>query len=405
MKKLNKQNDSIRKGIAMKDLSRKIQGIKAAKVRQMYELSQGLDDVVSFVIGEPEFDTPKNIIDAAKKAMDNGETHYTPNAGILPLRVAVSKHFLEFDKVSYNPEDEIFITVGGMQGLSLSLLILTNPGDEVIVSDPCYTNYFGMIEMNNAVPVTVPVFEEEGFHFTEERLRKAITPKTKAIILNSPSNPTGAVASRDTMEMIARLAIEYDIYVIFDEVYKYLTYDEPFFNIARISGMKDRTIIIDSVSKSFAMTGWRVGYCLAPKPIVAQMQKIQEFMLSCVNTPAQYAAIEALTGPTDAYTSMNEQYKERRSIMVERINQIDKISCLMPKGAFYVFMNIKETGLTSDEFALKLLHEQHVVVSPGDCFGTMGEGYVRLSYASSVDNIHKGFDRISRFIQNLTAKV
>lgn len=388
----------------MKELSSIIQEIKAAKVRQMYELSQGLEDVVSFVIGEPEFDTPKNIIDAAKSAMDNGETHYTPNAGILPLREAVSRHFEDFDKVSYDPADEVFITVGGMQGLSLSLLILTNPGDEVIVSDPCYTNYFGMIEMNNAVPVTVPVYEEEGFNFTEERLKKAITSKTKAIILNSPSNPTGAVAGKDTMEMIARVAIENDLYVIFDEVYKYLTYDEPFYNIARISGMKERTIIIDSVSKSYAMTGWRVGYCLAPKSIISQMQKIQEFMLSCVNTPAQFAAIEALTGPADAYAYMNEQYKERRGIMVERINQIDRISCVMPKGAFYVFMNIKETGLTSDEFAIRLLNEQRVVVSPGDCFGSMGEGYVRLSYASSVDNIEKGFDRINRFIQNLIAE-
>ncbi|MCE4050754.1 MULTISPECIES: pyridoxal phosphate-dependent aminotransferase [Bacillaceae] len=385
----------------MKELSTKVQGIKAAKVRQMYELSQGLEDVVSFVIGEPEFDTPKNIIDAAKSAMDNGETHYTPNSGLLPLREAVSKHFENFDKVSYDPANEIFITVGGMQGLSLSLFILTNPGDEVIVSDPCYTNYFGMIEMNNAVPVTVPVYEEEGFNFTEERLREAISAKTKAIILNSPSNPTGAVAGKETMEMIARVAIEHDLYVIFDEVYKYLTYDEPFFNIARISGMRERTIIIDSVSKSYAMTGWRVGYCLAPKPIIAQMQKIQEFMLSCVNTPAQFAAIEALTGPTEAYAYMNEQYKERRSIMVGRINKIDKISCVMPKGAFYVFMNIKETGLTSDEFAIRLLNEQRVVVSPGDCFGSMGEGYVRLSYASSVENIHKGFDRIDRFVQDL----
>lgn len=385
----------------MKELSTKVQGIKAAKVRQMYELSQGLEDVVSFVIGEPEFDTPKNIIDAAKSAMDNGETHYTPNSGLLPLREAVSKHFENFDKVSYDPANEIFITVGGMQGLSLSLFILTNPGDEVIVSDPCYTNYLGMIEMNNAVPVTVPVYEEEGFNFTEERLREAISAKTKAIILNSPSNPTGAVAGKETMEMIARVAIEHDLYVIFDEVYKYLTYDEPFFNIARISGMRERTIIIDSVSKSYAMTGWRVGYCLAPKPIIAQMQKIQEFMLSCVNTPAQFAAIEALTGPTEAYAYMNEQYKERRSIMVGRINKIDKISCVMPKGAFYVFMNIKETGLTSDEFAIRLLNEQRVVVSPGDCFGSMGEGYVRLSYASSVENIHKGFDRIDRFVQDL----
>lgn len=385
----------------MKELSTKVQGIKAAKVRQMYELSQGLEDVVSFVIGEPEFDTPKNIIDAAKSAMDNGETHYTPNSGLLPLREAVSKHFKNFDKVSYDPANEIFITVGGMQGLSLSLFILTNPGDEVIVSDPCYTNYFGMIEMNNAVPVTVPVYEEEGFNFTEERLREAISAKTKAIILNSPSNPTGAVAGKEIMEMIARVAIEHDLYVIFDEVYKYLTYDEPFFNIARISGIRERTIIIDSVSKSYAMTGWRVGYCLAPSPIIAQMQKIQEFMLSCVNTTAQFAAIEALTGPTEAYAYMNEQYKERRSIMVGRINKIDKISCVMPKGAFYVFMNIKETGLTSDEFAIRLLNEQRVVVSPGDCFGSMGEGYVRLSYASSVENIYKGFDRIDRFVQDL----
>ncbi|BCG61132.1 pyridoxal phosphate-dependent aminotransferase [Paenibacillus sp. URB8-2] len=389
----------------MKELSSKIANIEPAKIRKMYDMAQGLDNVISFVIGEPEFDTPQHIIDAAKKAMDHGHTHYTPNSGILPLREAVSTHFKDFDKVSYNPLDEIMITVGGMQGLYLSLLVLTNPGDEVIVSDPCYTNYYGMIEMNHAIPVTVPVYEEEGFNFTEKGLREALTPRSKAILLNTPSNPTGAVADRETIEMIARIAIENDLYVIFDEVYKYLTYDEEaFFNIARIPGMKERTIIVDSVSKSYAMTGWRVGFCLGPEHVISQMQKIQEFMLSCVNTPAQYAAIEALTGPQDALTYMNEQYKQRRKIMVDRINSIDTLSCLMPKGAFYIFMNIKETGLTSEEFAIELLKDQHVVLSPGDCFGAMGEGYVRLSYATSVENINEGFDRIEKFVKKLSER-
>lgn len=384
----------------MKELS-KVINLSPNKIRRMYDLAQGMENVISFVLGEPDFTTPQNIIDAAKRALDDGQTHYTPNAGILPLRQAISKHFREFDKVDYNPEDEILVTAGGMQGLFLTLMVLTNPGDEVLLSDPCYSNYYGMIKMNHSIPISVPVYEKDGFNFNEENLKNAITPKTKAILVNSPANPTGGVATCKNLEMIARVAIENDLFVIYDEVYKNLIYDDAqgFYNIARIPGMRERTVLVDSLSKSYAMTGWRVGFCLGPKEIISHMPKLQEFMVSCVNTVAQYAAIEAFNGPQDACKHMNAQYKVRRDTMVQRINNIEKLSCITPQGAFYVFMNIKETGLTSDEFALRLLQERHVVVAPGDGFGSMGEGYVRLSYATSVENINEGFDRIEKFVR------
>lgn len=386
----------------MKEISSKVLAVEEVNIRKMFDLAQGIDDVVSLVIGEPDFTTPKNIIDAAKKSLDEGHTHYTPNLGIEGLRNAVSQHFKQFDQVDYDPKNEILVTAGGMQGIYLSLLVLTNPGDEVIISDPCYANYYGMLKLNDNIPVPVPVYEEDGFNLTEENLRKAITPKTKVIIVNTPSNPTGAVSDYETLERIAKVAVEHDLYVIFDEVYKHLIYDDvEFFNIARFPGMRERTIIVDSVSKSHAMTGWRVGFCLAPSEIISQMSKSTEFIVSCVNTTSQYAAIEALEGPQDATKEMNEKYRERREIIVNGINRIDKLSCLKPKGAFYVFVNIKETGLTSEEFAMRILKEQRVVVAPGNGFGKMGEGYIRLSYATSIDNIHEGLSRIEKFVEIL----
>lgn len=379
--------------------------LQPTAIRKMFDLALGMDNVVSFAMGEPDFDTPKHIIEAAKKAMDAGQTHYNPNAGIMPLREAISQKMKEFDHIEYDPKSEIMVTVGGMEAIYLTLTVLLNPGDEVLVTDPCYANYDGEIKMNGGIPVYVPVYEKDEFNLTEENLRKAITPKTKAILFNSPTNPTGAVAPQSVQEMIARVAIENDLYVIYDEVYKYLIYDDtPFFNLASINGMRERTIVVDSFSKSYAMTGWRVGYAVGPAAVIGNMPKLQENFCSCVNTPAQWAAVEALKGPQDACNYMNQQYLERRNLICEGLNRIDGLSCNTPKGAFYVFLNVKGTGLTSEEFAIRLLKEEHVVVSPGSGFGEMGEGYVRLSYATSTENIREGVKRMGHFVKGLSNK-
>lgn len=385
----------------MKSLSTRTE-LQPTAMREMFDLAAQMDDVVSFALGEPDFDTPENIKEAMKKALDMGMTHYNANAGIIQLREAAAKKMKEFDGLDYDPNTEIQITVGGMEAIYLTFVTLLNPGDEVIVTDPCYTNYHGEIIMNGGVPVSVPVYEADGFNYTEEALRKAITDKTKVIVLNSPCNPTGGVATKEVQEMVARIAIEYDLYVLYDEVYKHLIYDGlEFFNIASIPGMKERTLIVDSVSKSYAMTGWRVGFLYGPAEIIGHMPKLQENLLSCVNTASQYAAIEALTGPQDACDYMNQQYYERRNMICEGINKIDKLSCNVPKGAFYVFMNIKKTGLSSHEFAIRLLKEAGVVVSPGSGFGKMGEGYVRIAYSNSKENIAEGLRRMEKFVRSL----
>lgn len=385
----------------MKKLSKATQ-LPQSGIRRMFDLAKGKEDVISFVLGEPDFDTPKSIVEEAKKALDEGKTHYTDNAGILPLREEISKSVKKYDRVAYNPENEILICTGAMQAIYLTMAVLLNPGDEVLISNPCYANYYGQVSMNYGVPVPVPVYEEDDFNFTYENLKKYVTPKTKAILLNSPNNPTGAVATRKVMEDVAKIAIENDLYVIYDAVYKHLLYDGiDYINIAELDGMRERTIYIDSFSKTYAMTGWRIGYLAGPKEIVSLMPKLQEFMPSCISTFTQYAAIEALRSGQSAIDSMNREYTSRRKLLLEKIESIDKISCRAPKGAFYAFINIKKTGLGSQEFAERLLEQQNVVVAPGVAFGDEGEGYIRISYATSTENIQEGMNRMKRFVDSL----
>ena len=351
-------------------------------IRRMYDLAKNKKDTVSFVLGEPDFVTPKHIIEAAKKKLDEGCTHYTDNAGILPLRQEISRALKQYDKVEYDPEDEIVVTVGGMMGMYMAILALVNPGDEILIADPSYTNYVGEIVMNRAVAVPVPVYEKDNFNFTYENLKSRVTDKTKAIILNSPCNPTGGVATRETMETVAKVALEYDLYVIYDAVYKHLIYnDTDYINIAVLDGMRERTIYVDSFSKTYAMTGWRLGYMAGPRNILSRLPKLQENMPSCLPEFVQYA--------------------ERRKLVLERINGIKGLSCTPPNGAFYAFVNIKETGMTSVEFCEKLLEKEGVVTAPGSAFGEQGEGYVRLSYATSMEQINRGMDRIQRFMESI----
>ena len=371
-------------------------------IRRIYERALGMDDVVFFSLGEPDFDTPPQVIEAAVASLRRGETHYTPNAGLPALRRAIAEDLRDYDGVSYDPDGEIAVTSGGMEALLLALLTVIEPGDEVILPDPSYTNYRDQILIAKGVPVYVPVREESGFQFDPADLERAVTPRTRAIMLNTPANPTGGVASRALLQEIAALAVRRDLYVLFDEVYKSLFYgEEPFFNIAAAPGMRERTLVIDSCSKTYAMTGWRVGWIAGPARVVGCIPKLQENVCSCVPAFVQHAAACALrTAGADA-ARMRDAYRRRRDVIVRGINAIPGLSARTPEGAFYLFVNIQETGLTSEAFAMRLLEEGRVALSPGSAFGPSGEGFVRISYASDEAVLRKGVARIAAFIARL----
>lgn len=364
----------------------------------MFDLAKGRNDVVSFVLGEPDFVTPKHIVDTAKRKLDEGKTHYTDNAGIRPLREAISDSLAAYDSVQYNPENEIQVTVGAMEAVYLAMLVLLNPGDEVLVADPAYTNYVGQISMNGGMAVTVPVFEENGFNFTEKALERSLSGRTKVILLNSPSNPTGGVAGAKTVEMISDFAMRHDLYVVCDAVYKHLTYDgEKYVNIASLPGMKERVVYVDSFSKTYAMTGWRLGYMAGPKEVISLVPKLQENVASCLPEFIQWGGVEALRNGEADIKAMNEEYEKRREKLMSMLSGTKNVSCSPPKGAFYAFVNIKKTGMKSVEFCEKLLEDQGVVTAPGSAFGETGEGFVRISYATSMENIIEGMKRIQKF--------
>ena len=385
----------------MHDLSR-IAHMEPSPIRRIYEKAITMDDIIFFSIGEPDFKTPDAVIETAVASMRAGETHYTSNAGIADLRAAVSENLLSYDRVSYDPDGEICVTSGGMEALLLSLLATIDPGDEVILADPSYTNYKDQILIAKGVPVFVSVREEDGFNFRPDDLRAAITEKTRVIMLNTPANPTGGVAGEPLLREIAKIAEEHDLIILFDEVYKYLFYgNEPFFSIARIPGMKERTLIIDSTSKTYAMTGWRCGWIAGPRRIVSNIPKIQENVCICVPAFVQRGAAYALRNCAEDVAAMNRQYRARRDAIYEGINAIPRLSAVLPNGAFYLFVNIQKTGLTSEEFAMRLLEEGHVALAPGSAFGPSGEGFVRISYATSLENIAEGLRRIRAFTESL----
>jgi aminotransferase len=383
-------------------LSSMAKSIEGSPIRKMFNMAATMDDVVSFALGEPDFTTADNIIKAACQALLRGETHYTPNAGILPLREAIAKRSKNKNGVALDPQKEIIVTGGGMEALMLCMMATIDAGDEVIFSNPYWANHPGQVRMCGGKPVFVKVYEDDGFVYNCENIKKAITPKTKAILINSPANPTGGVAGRDVLEGIAKIAQEHDLFVISDEVYQYFLYDDAeFVSMASIDGMKERTIIIDSFSKSYAMTGWRIGYAAGPEDVIQNMIKLQENVISCVHSATQYAAIEALEGPQDYLKFMINKYAQRRELMVNGINEIDGLSCKKPKGAFYVFANISQTGMSSEEFSIELLKKARVVVVPGSGFGDAGEGFVRISYATSEENIAEGLKRMKGFVETL----
>ena len=387
----------------MKELSKTMQAVPWSAIRKIFDMCIGVDDLVKFTVGEPDFATQPNVIEAAHQAMLRGETKYTSNRGVIELRRAISEAARKKKNVDIDPETEVIVTNGGMQALFMSMKALLNPGDEIIIGAPYFTNYLSQVLMCDAVPKFVQLREEDGFIMTVDALRAAITDKTKAVLLNSPSNPLGSVIDRESLEGLAQVIKENNLYVITDEVYQDYIYDDDvkFCSIASLEGMKERSIIVDSCSKAFAMTGWRVGYAAGPAHIIDLMVKQQEGMASCVNAPAQYAALEAITNTEQAVSDMIQTFRRRRDLFVEGINNIDGRSCVKPKGAFYLFVNIKKTGLTSDEFAVRLLREAKVGVIPGSGFGDEGEGYVRISYVVSEDDIREGLKRIEGFVRSL----
>ena len=384
----------------MSYISKKSQEIPGSMIRKMFAMQTGMTDVVSFALGEPDFTAPKHVLDAVIASLNRGETHYTPNAGIPALREAVSRSY-QARGLDYSPA-EVMVGAGAISLLCLACTAVLDIGDEVLLPNPGWANYKGLMMQVGAVPVPVDCREENGFMYDVADLRAAITPKTKAILVNSPSNPTGGVASAENLREISELAKEKDLVVITDEIYRELLWDdEPYTSIASFPGMKERTIVVDGFSKTYAMTGLRLAYCAAPEEVIAVMTKLVENVLSSVNESIQWGGVAALTESQDCVEEMKVQYRRRRKLIVDGLNAIPGISCLPPKGAFYAFANITGTGLSSWDFAIRLLQEKHVVTVPGTGFGEGGEGYVRLSYATSEEAIREGLKRIREFAENL----
>ena len=369
----------------------------ASGIRRMFNLAAQHPDAIKLTVGEPNFETPEYVKEAAKKAIDAGETHYTPNAGISALREAVAAKYQKYWD-GYTA-DHVIVTVGAMEGLMLSMMTLLNPGDEILVPDPCFPNYFGQATLVGAKAVPVPTYEEYEYRMQAADIEKAITPNTKAILLNSPCNPTGAVLTKEDILAIAEIVKKHDLWVLSDEPYDSIVYDgvEPF-SIAQVPEVRDKVMVLNSFSKSYAMTGWRVGYLLAPDPaFITKMAQLQEGVASCVSGFVQVAAAEALKR-TDCVDQMVADYTRRRDILIDGINAIPGFSCKKSAGSFYAFVNIKAFGKSSQEFAEELLENAGVVVVPGSAFGKMGEGYLRLVFANSDENLKEAVRRIAAYI-------
>ena len=383
----------------MRALSTMAEGIKPSLTRTLFNMAKAYDDVIDFTLGDPDVPTHQKIKDAGSKAIQDGKTRYSQNAGLLELRNVISDYYIRKEGFEYDPISEIMVTVGAMEGLYLALLSITNPGDEYIIPAPYYVNYGQMVHMCGGVPVIVDKPAEEPLTFRIEDIESAITPKTKAIIINTPSNPSGKIIPWNKIEKLAELAKKHDLYVISDEVYKCLIYGEnKFKSIVSIEGMRERTILTNSLSKEFCMTGWRIGYVMANKEIVANMTKLQENICACAPLPSQYAAIEALSSKEDYSANMKSIFSERRDALVSGINSIKGLSCTPPDATFYLMVDISKTGLKSFDFACKLLESVHVAVVPGVTYGQSCDNYVRIAFTKNVDVIKQGVERIATFM-------
>ena len=378
-------------------LSQKVLNLKSSGIRAFFDMANEIPDVISLGVGEPDFDTPWHIREAGIQALQSGKTFYTSNAGLQELRAAISSYTKRKTGLTYNPENQIIVTVGGSEAIDLALRALLNAGDEVIYLEPGFVSYYPCIKLADGVPVPIRLTEENRFRLKPEQLEAAVTPKSKVLILSYPNNPTGAVMEKEDLEALLPVIQKHDLIVISDEIYGELTYGVKHCSIAGLPGMGQRTIIINGFSKSFAMTGWRLGYALGNHEIIEQMVKIHQFAVMCAPTISQYAAIEAMEQGDGDIEAMRESYDQRRKFLYHELQRLG-LPCFEPQGAFYMFPNIREFGLSSGEFALKLLKEEKVAVVPGDSFGECGEGFVRISYAASLQNLKEAVNRIFRFL-------
>ncbi|AXN38573.1 aminotransferase [Peribacillus butanolivorans] len=380
-------------------VSRTIAELKPSGIRRFFDLAANLEGVVSLGVGEPDFVTSWAVREAAINSLEEGYTSYTANAGLFELRSEISKYMEKQFHVSYRPEDQIIVTVGASQALDITLRTILNPGEEVIVVEPCFVAYAPLVTMAGGIPVTVQTSKDDDFKLTPEQLEAAITPKTKAVLICSPNNPTGTQLEQAELVMLADIVKKHDLLVISDEIYAELAYDEVFTSFAAIDGMMERTIVINGFSKGFAMTGWRLGFVCAPKEISEAMLKLHQYAMMCAPTMAQHAALEALKHGMQDVEEMRRSYRRRRNYIVKSFNDIG-LDCHKPGGAFYAFPSIEKTGMTSMEFAERLLKEELVAVVPGDVFGESGEGHIRCSYASSMEHLQEALKRMERFMKN-----
>ncbi len=381
-------------------LSEKVAQIPPSGIRKFFDLLASLDDVISLGVGEPDFVTPWHIREAGIYSMEKGRTSYTSNYGLLDLRFELAGHLERSYGIDYDPRGELLITVGVSEAMDLALRAILNTGDEVIVPDPTYVSYVPCTVLAGGVPVPVPTRREDDFQLSASEVASRITPRTKAIVLAYPNNPTGAVMDREKLEEIARLAETHDLLVISDEIYDRLVYGTEHTCFATLPGMRDRTILLGGLSKAYAMTGWRVGYAAAPSEILEAMVKIHQYTIMCAPTAGQYAALEALRAGEGDVLEMVEEYDRRRKVIVAGLNEIG-LDCFEPRGAFYAFPSIRSTGLSSEEFAQRLLVDEKVAVVPGNAFGNCGEGHVRCCYATSLDSIERALERMGRFVERI----
>ncbi|OMF35964.1 aromatic amino acid aminotransferase [Paenibacillus sp. FSL H8-0548] len=381
-------------------LSPLVRGIKPSGIRRFFDLVSTRKDVITLGVGEPDFVTPWHVREAAVYALETGKTQYTSNAGMPELREAIGQYLNDQFSVAYNPADEILVTVGGSEAIDLALRAFIAPGDEILIPEPCYISYSPITELTGGKPVGIETFAQDGFKLKAESIQAVITPRSKLLVLSYPSNPTGAIMTYEDWLPITKLVEENDLIVISDEIYAELTYDSKHVSFAAMPGMKDRTILVSGFSKAFAMTGWRMGYACGHPELIAAMLKIHQFTVMCAPIMAQYGALEALQHGLEEKDRMVEAYNQRRRLVVKGFREIG-LDCHAPEGAFYAFPSITSTGLTSEEFAQRLLEEANVAAVPGDVFGLGGEGHLRCSYATSVTNLTEALDRIGGFVHRL----
>ena len=384
-------------------LSDTIVQIKPSGIRKFFDIVSEMKDAISLGVGEPDFETPWHIRDEGIYSLEKGRTFYTSNAGLKELKIEICNYLKRRFDLSYHNENEVLVTVGGSEAIDIAMRAMVNPGDEVLIPQPSYVSYEPCALLTGAKPVIINLKHENQFRLTAQELEEAITDKTKILVLPFPNNPTGAIMERKDLEEIAEVIKKHDIFVISDEIYSELCYTDQHVSIANIEGMQERTILINGFSKSYAMTGWRLGYACGPKEIIEQMTKIHQFCIMCAPTTSQYAAVEALKNGDEDVQNMREAYNQRRRYLVHAFKEMG-LECFEPFGAFYMFPCIKEFGMTSDEFATRFLMEEKVAVVPGTAFGDCGEGFIRISYAYSLENLKLAIGRLQHFVEKLRAE-